>query len=163
MKYLTSKYTSYRGKLLSQKKCQKFFQFVTLPELKIFKTIGFILTIIFQRMIPRAGNAWSERSAVKSCCPYRRVARRIGLCGLTGLRIKNIDHSVDSHPVFSSSDILRVLSKTRNWLCWYLPANLFTQRRINKPPKGALNWLFAIIIALFWILAFYNLGKKTEV
>jgi len=47
MKYLTSKYTSYRGKLLSQKKCQKFFQFVTLPELKIFKTIGFILTIIF--------------------------------------------------------------------------------------------------------------------
>ena len=47
MKYLTSKYTIYMCKLLSQKKCQKFFQFVTLPELKIFKTIGFILTIIF--------------------------------------------------------------------------------------------------------------------
>lgn len=47
MKYLTNKYTVYRGKLLSQQGCKKFFQFVTLPELKVFKTIGFILTIIF--------------------------------------------------------------------------------------------------------------------
>ena len=49
-----------------------------------------------------------ERSALRSCCPYRRVVKRIGLC------IKNIDHSVHSHPVFSSSDILKVLSKTKN-------------------------------------------------
>ena len=47
MKYLTTKYTAYRAKLLSQEKSKKFFQFVTLPELKFFKTIGFVLTIIF--------------------------------------------------------------------------------------------------------------------
>ncbi len=47
MKYITDKYVVYRGKLLSQEGCKKFFKFVTLPELKIFKTLGFILTIIF--------------------------------------------------------------------------------------------------------------------
>ncbi len=47
MKYLTTKYTAYRAKFLSQEKSKKFFQFITLPELKFFKTIGFVLTIIF--------------------------------------------------------------------------------------------------------------------
>ena len=47
MKYVTDKYALYREKVLARKGCQKFFKFVTLPELKIFKTLGFILTIIF--------------------------------------------------------------------------------------------------------------------
>lgn len=47
MKYITDKYALYRGKVLSQAGCKKFFKFATLPELKIFKTVGFILTIIF--------------------------------------------------------------------------------------------------------------------
>ena len=47
MKYVTDKYAFYREKVLARKGCQKFFKFATLPELKIFKTLGFILTIIF--------------------------------------------------------------------------------------------------------------------
>ena len=47
MKYIKNKYTIYRGKVLANKGCKKFFKIVTLPELKIFKTLGFILTIIF--------------------------------------------------------------------------------------------------------------------
>ena len=47
MKYITDKYALYREKVLAREGCKKFFKFVTLPELKIFKTLGFILTIIF--------------------------------------------------------------------------------------------------------------------
>jgi len=47
MKYIKDKYSLYRGRLLAKEGCKKFFKFVTLPELKIFKTLGFILTIIF--------------------------------------------------------------------------------------------------------------------
>jgi hypothetical protein len=47
MKYIKYKYITYRGELLGNESCKKFFKFVTLPELKIFKTLGFILTIIF--------------------------------------------------------------------------------------------------------------------
>ena len=47
MKYIKNKYTIYRGKVLANEGCKKFFKFATLPELKIFKTLGFILTIIF--------------------------------------------------------------------------------------------------------------------
>ena len=47
MKYIMSKYSSLREKVLAKNSCQRFFKFVTLPELKIFKTLGFIATILF--------------------------------------------------------------------------------------------------------------------
>ena len=47
MKYIKDKYAICRGKVLANEGCKRFFKFVTLPELKICKTIGFILTIIF--------------------------------------------------------------------------------------------------------------------
>ena len=47
MKYIKDKYALYRGRLLAREGCQRFFKFATLPELKIFKTLGFILTILF--------------------------------------------------------------------------------------------------------------------
>ena len=47
MKYIKDKYSLYRGKILGKQGCKKFFKIATLPELKICKTLGFILTIIF--------------------------------------------------------------------------------------------------------------------
>jgi hypothetical protein len=47
MKYFISKYSVLREKVLARSGCQRFFKFVTLPELKIFKTLGFIATILF--------------------------------------------------------------------------------------------------------------------
>ena len=47
MKYIMSKYGVLREKILARSSCQRFFKFVTLPEFKIFKTLGFIATILF--------------------------------------------------------------------------------------------------------------------
>lgn len=47
MKYIISKYGGLRENILAKSSCQRFFKFVTLPELKIFKTLGFIATILF--------------------------------------------------------------------------------------------------------------------
>ncbi len=47
MKYIMSKYSGLRENVLARNSCQRFFKFVTLPELKFLKTLGFIATILF--------------------------------------------------------------------------------------------------------------------
>ena len=46
MKYIKDKYNLYRGRFLAKECCQKFFKFVTFPELKFLKTCGFIVGIL---------------------------------------------------------------------------------------------------------------------
>jgi len=46
MKYIKKKYSLYRGRLLAQNYCQRFFKVAALPELKVCKTLGFIASIL---------------------------------------------------------------------------------------------------------------------
>ena len=45
MKYIKHKYISARDLVLQAQGSKRFFKFITLPELKIFKTIGFIFSV----------------------------------------------------------------------------------------------------------------------
>jgi len=46
MKYISHKYISARDLVLQAQGSKRFFKFITLPELKIFKTVGFIISIL---------------------------------------------------------------------------------------------------------------------
>lgn len=46
MKYITNKYVLARTALFSKTWWQKFIKFTTLPEMKISKTVGFIVSIL---------------------------------------------------------------------------------------------------------------------
>ncbi len=47
MNYVKHKYSQARGYILAKDGCKRFFKFASLPELKVCKTIGFILSVLF--------------------------------------------------------------------------------------------------------------------
>jgi hypothetical protein len=46
MKYIKHKYINTREMVLQAQGSKRFFRFITLPELKIFKTLGFVISIL---------------------------------------------------------------------------------------------------------------------
>jgi len=46
MNFLRHKYINTRELVLQAQGSKRFFKFITLPELKIFKTIGFIISVL---------------------------------------------------------------------------------------------------------------------
>lgn len=46
MNYVQKKYSQARACVLSKNACKRFFKFAALPELKVCKTAGFIISIL---------------------------------------------------------------------------------------------------------------------